>query len=99
MPPPLDLGCLGWAPLKGWGMSVSSLSFEWAICEYKPGTMVPLAKVGNAATGGSHFLIICSSSFTFLVVSAQVFFSDKMRLYYGGHCIYKFILLGLFFLA
>ena len=58
MPLPLGLGCLGQASLKGWGMSISSLSFEWAICEYKLGTAVPLANVGNAAAGGSHFLII-----------------------------------------
>ena len=36
-------------------------------------TAMPLASVGNAAAGGSHFLIICSNSFAFLVVSAQVF--------------------------
>ena len=71
--PPLGLGCLGRVPLKGWGISVSSLSFEWAICEYKPGTAVPLANVDNAAAGGSHFLIICSNSLAFLVVAAQSF--------------------------
>ena len=54
-------------------MSISSLSFEWAICEYKPGTVMPLANVGNAAASGSHFLIICSNSLAFLIVSAQVF--------------------------
>ena len=73
MPPPLGLGCLGQAPLKGCSISASSLSFECAICEYKLGTVVPLANVGNAAAGGSHFLIICFNSLAFLVVFGQSF--------------------------
>ena len=31
---------------KGCSISALSLSFEWAICEYKLGTVVPLANVG-----------------------------------------------------
>ena len=96
---PLCLGCLGSASLKGWGIPDSSLSPEWAICKYKLGTAVPLANVGNAAAGGSHFLIICSNSFALSVASCQVFFSYKACFHYGGHCIYKFVPLGLFCLT
>ena len=53
-------------------MSVSSLSSEWAMCEYRLGIAVPLVKLGNAAAGGSHFLIMCSNSFTLLVYFAHV---------------------------
>ena len=93
-----DLGCLGWAPLKGWGISISSLSSEWAICEYKPGTAVPLAKVGNVAVGGSHFLIISSDSH-FIGCLLPSFVSNKVYLYYDGHCIYKFFPLRIFCLT
>ena len=52
-------------PLKGWGISVSSLSSDCAIWEYRPGTAAPCVIVGSAAAGGSHFLIICSNSFSY----------------------------------
>ena len=42
------------------------------MCEYKLGPAVPLVKLGSVAAGGSHFLIMCSNSFTFLVVFAYV---------------------------
>ena len=42
------------------------------MCEYRLGTAVPLDKLGNAAASESQFLIMCSNSFTFLVVFAYV---------------------------
>ena len=42
------------------------------MCEYKLGTAVPFVKFCSAAAGGSHLLIMCSNSFAFLVVYAQV---------------------------
>ena len=42
------------------------------MCEYKPGIAVPFVRLESAAAGGSHLLIMCSNSFVFLVVFAQV---------------------------
>ena len=57
---PLPLVCFGFAPLKGGGISASSLSTECAIWEYNPGTVAPVVTMGIAGVGGSHFHIICS---------------------------------------
>ena len=59
------------------GNFCSSLSSDWAMWEYRLGMAVPCIKVGNAAVGGSHFLMICSVSFAFCVVLSQ--FSQLMR--------------------
>ena len=45
----------------------------------KLGTAAPCVKVGNAAAGGSHFLIMCCNSFAFLVVFAL--FSQVMDVF------------------
>ena len=67
---PLPLFGLGFAPLNGGGISASSLSTECTICEYRPGTVAPVATKGSAGVGGLHLHIICSSNFALSSVSA-----------------------------
>ena len=50
-------------PLNGWGILPSSLSTECAICKYNHGTVAPVAIIGIAGVGGSHFHIMCSRDF------------------------------------
>ena len=68
---PLPLVCFGFAPLKGGGISASSLLTECAIWEYNPGTVAPVVIMGIAGVGGSHFHILCSRDFALSFVSAQ----------------------------
>ena len=91
------LGLLRMGPFERLGYIHFIFIIRMGYMGVQTGNCIAFSQSRQCSCQGSHFLIICSNSHFFSCL-CQSFLSSKVCLYYGGHCIYKFVPLGLFFL-